>query len=391
MNRLPSVSSLISPPEPKPYDSFSSPTMQDKMSLPGIAPSYATENTLPPIYNSQCRGTPYVEVLPSPPVSPWANDARKPEGRFRGDSITEDGSVQGENIHDPPLFSSRHNSDAGLAPDVPLFPPQPIDPNVDALVSRHMASHLVQFNGRLSQPTRDEYLLALSCIPKISERVNRNPQGWLKRERDILDERFGQAQRVWKRPATKSFVKLAPAPAGAKHDSVPAARNTVRPARTAPRQPKVKRTPPTKVLDSFASTVPATPKQRAIGTSREDTDYVSLPDYSPPTSSLPKSNPKILKADWRGQVLDLSNDPDRHMLHEAEVNLAATLRLSCATYLCSKRRIFQARLQALRIGKEFRKTDSQQACKIDVNKASKLWTAYERVGWFKREHFEKYL
>ena len=90
-------------------------------------------------------------------------------------------------------------------------------------------------------------------------------------------------------------------------------------------------------------------------------------------------------------MLDLSNDPDRHLLHEAEVNLAATLRLSCATYLCSKRRIFQARIEALRIGKEFRKTDAQQACKIDVNKASKLWSAYEKVGWFRKEYFEKYL
>ena len=31
---------------------------------------------------------------------------------------------------------------------------------------------------------------------------------------------------------------------------------------------------------------------------------------------------------------------------------------------------------------EFRKTDSQKACKIDVNKASKLWSAYEKIGWF---------
>jgi len=41
----------------------------------------------------------------------------------------------------------------------------------------------------------------------------------------------------------------------------------------------------------------------------------------------------------------------------------------------------------LRIGKEFRKTDAQQACKIDVNKASKLWTAFDKVGWFKKDFF----
>ena len=131
--------------------------------------------------------------------------------------------------------------------------------------------------------------------------------------------------------------------------------------------------------------------ERVPGTKREDVDYASLPDLSPPIETLP-NNPKIFKADWAStNVLNLSADPDRHMLHEAEITLAATLRLSCATYLCSKRRIFQSRVQALRIGKEFRKTDAQQACKIDVNKASKLWTAYDRVGWFNPDFFRQHL
>ena len=135
----------------------------------------------------------------------------------------------------------------------------------------------------------------------------------------------------------------------------------------------------------------ATP-DRMPGTKREDVDYNALPDYAPPTSTLPKGNPKILKADWpSSNVLNLANDTDREMLHEAEVSLAGTLRLSCATYLCSKRRIFESRLNALRIGKEFRKTDAQQACKIDVNKASKLWGAYDKVGWFSKDYFTQYL
>jgi hypothetical protein len=134
-----------------------------------------------------------------------------------------------------------------------------------------------------------------------------------------------------------------------------------------------------------------TPKApRVIGTNRDDVDFDALPDFAPPLSTLP-SNPNVLKVDWKGQVLDLSYDPHRHWLHEAEVKLAASLRLSCATYLCSKRRIFQARLDAMRIGKEFRKTDAQQACKIDVNKASKLWTAYDKVGWFNPSFFRQHL
>ena len=102
-------------------------------------------------------------------------------------------------------------------------------------------------------------------------------------------------------------------------------------------------------------------------------------------------NEKKLKAEWKGNKLDLSGDADRHLLHEAELELASTLRLNCATYLCSKRRVFQARIAALKINKEFRRTDAQQACKIDVNKASKLWQAYDKVGWFDATYFREYV
>lgn len=35
----------------------------------------------------------------------------------------------------------------------------------------------------------------------------------------------------------------------------------------------------------------------------------------------------------------------------------------------------------MRKGKESRNTDSQIAFKIDVNKASKLWSAFGKIGW----------
>lgn len=140
---------------------------------------------------------------------------------------------------------------------------------------------------------------------------------------------------------------------------------------------------------SEATPAPAAPRIPKPPGNRDDSDYHSIPDFCPPLSTL--TGPRVLKVDWKGGVLDLSNDPDRHLLHEAESNVAATLRLTCAVYLCSKRRIFQARLNALRVNKEFRKTDAQQACKIDVNKASKLWTAFEKVGWFDPQFMQQYL
>lgn len=124
---------------------------------------------------------------------------------------------------------------------------------------------------------------------------------------------------------------------------------------------------------------------RNAAPNREDKDFEALEDLSPPLDSLPQGRPNSLKVEWKGNALDLSNDPHRHLLHPDELILASNLRLDCATYLTSKRRIFLRRRECALIGKEFRKTDAQQACKIDVNKASKLWQAFDKVGWLNIE------
>jgi hypothetical protein len=242
---------------------------------------------------------------------------------------------------------------------------------------------MTRFQGKVNKPTREEYLLALSCVPIVATQYNRNPGAWAMKEREILERQLSMMSRFHPE-VTGKLKRLAPAPAKRVQNG-----STRAPRQRTRRTPKS--TPKPKILDSFDIPTFSTSKPiRVIGTNRDDTDYKSLPDYCPSIDTL-RGNTKGLKADWKGQMLDLSNDPDRHVLDPSEVGLAATLRLSCATYLCSKRRIFEARLNALRIGKEFRKTDAQQACKIDVNKASKLWTAYEKVGWFKPEHFKQYL
>lgn len=124
----------------------------------------------------------------------------------------------------------------------------------------------------------------------------------------------------------------------------------------------------------------------------EDLNYNFIPDYAPPISTLPKGDPHVLQVEWRKKVtVDLSNDPDRHMLHEAEIRLATSLNLSCAKYLCTKRRIFQARFKALQAGRNFKRSDSQKACKINSNKAGKLCGAFDKVGWFDNNWFLGYL
>lgn len=286
-------------------------------------------------------------------------------------------------MRDLQLFPETNTGDL-LAANEPLFPVDSVNPDHDALVNHHM--HMNQYKNNKFRPTKDDYLLALSLVSVVSTECNRNSAAWLERERE-LTSRLGNPNRVTKYSARprKSLPKIAPAPATVSRRSKPSNR-AARPTR-APRPPK--RSPLSKVIDSFDGSAVNLPKQRGTGTSGKDEDYNALPDFSPPVSTLPNST--CLKADWRGQPLDLSGDPDRHMLHDAELGLAARLRLSCATYLCSKRRIFKARVEAYRNGKEFRKTDSQQACSIDVNKASKLWQAFDKVNWFNRDYFEQYL
>ncbi|KAJ5512972.1 hypothetical protein N7463_002524 [Penicillium fimorum] len=346
MHRLPSVSSLMSPPESKPLESFS-------VSLsPFTKPrdSSARDIQLPPISADRKRTQSEMD-LPSPPVTPYTGN--KKSNSHASDQIERDlGSPR-----DPVLFPPQ-DSVTDVATDEPLFGPVH-PPSVEALVEEHMNSHMAMFRNKSNKPTRDEYLLALSCVPIVSTQYNRNPAAWAREERETLERQMVMMNRYRPGDYEPKLKKIAPAP-----------------AKRLGTQPRVQRT-------RVKRTPKSTPKQHVF----DNFDPPPNPAYQ--TTCL--GNAKALKADWKGQMLDLSNDPDKNILSPAELNLASTLRLSCATYLCSKRRIFEARVRALGIGKEFRKTDAQQACKIDVNKASKLWTAYERVGWFKAEYFHQYL
>ncbi|KAL5336155.1 hypothetical protein BJX70DRAFT_390166 [Aspergillus crustosus] len=373
MGHLPSVSSLMSPPEPKPFDSFDPTCPPHKMSQD---PLYASEMKLAPISDDRKRKQSEMD-LPSPPVTPYTGNKSK-----LIDLENQDGDSLGALSRDPVLFP-RHESISEIPTDEPLFGAIS-SPSAEVLLEQHINTHMARFKNKLNKPTRDEYRLALSCVPIVSSQYNRNPTAWAKEERVILERQLLMMNRRRLEVSDGGLKKLAPAPT----------RRVVLAQPRVQRTPRVKRTPKTppkqKVLDSFDVQTPNSKPSRAIGTSRDDTDYKSIKDFSPSLEVL-GSNAKALKADWKGQVLDLSNDPERYLLSSTELTLAATLRLSCATYLCSKRRIFEARVRALRVGKEFRKTDAQQACKIDVNKASKLWTAYERVGLFNPNYFREYL
>lgn len=117
----------------------------------------------------------------------------------------------------------------------------------------------------------------------------------------------------------------------------------------------------------------------------------NIPDYSPSYDTLSKCNNRSLKVEWKGQPMDLRGDPNIDKLHPAEVLLASTLRLPCNVYLDSKRRLFFEKVLRMRGGMQFRRTDAQKACRIDVNKASRLYAAFEKVGWLEDGLFVKFL
>ncbi|CCE64481.1 hypothetical protein TPHA_0H02780 [Tetrapisispora phaffii CBS 4417] len=115
--------------------------------------------------------------------------------------------------------------------------------------------------------------------------------------------------------------------------------------------------------------------------------WQQLPDYSPPLSTIP-DNKYCMKIEWKGSQMDLSNDPLRDQLHPAELVLAQILRLPCDLYLDSKRRFFLEKVYRVKNGKTFRRTDAQKACRIDVNKASRLFQAFEKIGWLDDKYFK---
>ncbi|KAK6856378.1 SWIRM domain-containing protein [Apiospora arundinis] len=371
------ISNLMSPPELPPYESFAQSTM-----------AKSTNHV-----TSDMRKVPGPNAPISPPISP--------ETRMHDNAFSPSVSPKTTTPCKDPILYPAHEL-TNSPPQRPLFAP---DESVAAqrIVDEHVHARSQALFRQASPPQREDYELALFFKSQVMKKFMENPRGWLQRERAQLleDRRAGARHNQFRlhpilaakpqpiRQHVQRIVKpAAPKPARAPqhqvHHHQPSAA-APRPIRSNP--PPIRAVPTTKVIKS---PTPEPASRRIVAPNREDKDFLSLPDICPPLSTLPpKSN--SMKVDWKGAPIDLSADPHRDLLHPDELALAANLRLDCATYLTSKRRMFMKRLECLRIGKEFRKTDAQQACKIDVNKASKLWTAFDKVGWLEKHHVASYV
>ncbi|PHH71616.1 hypothetical protein CDD82_6422 [Ophiocordyceps australis] len=332
------------------------------------------------------------QPLMSPPVSPLTKPIVA-----SADSCRLTPAIAPHHSKDPVLYPSEDHSSL-VVMQAPLFVPAELEQR--RIVEQHVrarSQHHDMF-ALVAPPRREDYELILSFKIKVLELFRANPSAWLRKERALLqaDRRAGAGRWRVSGPSRTLASKASTKRSGDRVHKVSTSTTTT--TTTAghhkPLHANASSRQTRKISGASSVSMPAArggaatgrvsvtpePSRRGQAPNREDKNFDALPDYCPPLDSLP-DRPNCLKTEWRGNPIDLGNDPHLHLLHRDEVPLAANLRLDCATYLTSKRRIFERRLQCLRTGKEFRKTDAQQACKIDVNKASKLWTAFEKVGW----------
>ncbi|KAF2421206.1 hypothetical protein EJ08DRAFT_597633 [Tothia fuscella] len=362
------IHSLLSPPESKRSYSFNSPE--------SVVMSRTPSASFPvPNFESATKPQPILAApMPSPPISPMTQVVRK-----------EDMDTQeAEGTQDPPMFP-RTNSTLSEN-TASLFPESAMEIDSQAVIAEHIARK----GPEEVCATESEYDIVLQVLGSITFRDNvvasfkKNPTEWWKRERR-LEEHY---KNCGPKKRTTMYQNIAPRPddfyyysAGIrKREPKLKIRAQPKPRQRAPPKPRV-----SVVHDSLSplpSPPPTKPKKEGA-----DQDFMSIEDICPPTDGITR---KQLKADWKGTFLDVRNDPNAYLLADAEIELAGTLRLTPATYLCSKRRIFLGAREFFLAGRPFRKTNAQQFTNIDVNKASKLWAAFERVGWFKDEHFEKF-
>ena len=377
---------------------------------PAVVSTYLVtppENTVDSF--SQDDGKEWLNTLPplqahTPPASP--EDKTLP-------SISTATGFSGSEC-DPQLFPGQSRSERARSqtPLTPLFdekrqtsprPQTPPAPGASEVVSQFPESNV---RGAPDTPPESQIfptILGINTAQAAQQYYNdrmaelRNMRCKLPSPRGSTSsglDSFSQSQVARLGRFTKAGAVTKPRPTPRTAFKARAAKATSPPARIVPtkrRTPKPRTSQTDFLLNAFPNQ--SSKHKRAPPSKKIEGDglkWDEMEDYSPPGSNLEQIS-KTLKATWRGNPLDLSEDPDRARCHSQEIAVAAELRLTCAQYLTCKRKIFQARLQALKDGKNFTKTAAQGACNIDVNKASQLWEAYDRVGWFRESWFSNWL
>jgi hypothetical protein len=135
--------------------------------------------------------------------------------------------------------------------------------------------------------------------------------------------------------------------------------------------------------------------QRTDAEFEEALASISTPIYYPPTDNLDRLGPNAMKVEWKSSKKSYTpaeytrfNNLKDVKFHPKEIDLAGTINMvHFAQYEESKRLIFRLWFERKKNGMSFTKTHAQQAAHVDVNKASALWTAFDKVNWFSDEAF----
>ncbi|CAF9903927.1 MAG: hypothetical protein GOMPHAMPRED_000636 [Gomphillus americanus] len=304
-----------------------------------------------------------------------------------------------EKLQSPPAFLKRHKFDIPAPASVQSAPTttassvitseQPEPERLKAeLIDDHYKTRVlpqyVQSKSKVTKwsspkrhmlPTREQYKLVLDVAWKsvVMKDYNTDPSQYLKRQLQENEENWQANKR--QRVDMNSTTVLKP-------KETKAIATLVHPPRV--------RKPAKKPIDR-SGTPEVKHRRTAAKKTKVEFNYDDVPDYTPSLSTLPAD--KNFRVNWNGHVLDLSRDPNNHLLHPAELQLASKLRFPCDQYLKTKRRVFVGRVNSLikHPNKQFCKTDAQQVGGVDVNKLSQLWEAYNSIGWFDVAHFKNHV
>ncbi|KAF3931732.1 hypothetical protein ABW19_dt0208074 [Dactylella cylindrospora] len=321
-------------------------------------------------YHNDKKGNPTGGIL-SPPPSP-----------FIARQLSEIPSDLGPSIHnrDPVLYDTPISDDNHQ----PLFGASETNDSTFSAVAKRPSSsriHVQQVDEKLQR----QISTFLKFRAAAWQDCFRNPSDYLRRERLYLKQQAtaAKAARVSRAVFETPVKALTPSPKKIHQRS-----RSTGSENSIPRKEKIR-------IHRNADNKVAKPKfsrqSRPVTTTRKDIHFSTVEDVTPSIDLLP-DNLRCLHVDWSGAPLDISNDPDRHLLHKAEQHLASTLKLSCGQYLTQKRLIFLERVTRLRAGNTvFSRTHAQQVCHIDVNKASRLFAAFEKVGWLSPQALKQHL
>lgn len=404
-DRRVSITSLLSPPETKPSDSFDDRRYSNTEHMKALKAVPAVVATADSVKASKYAvATSYA----SPPISP--------ESRQSADFAAEQGA------RDPQLFAT-NGPTVPIALDQPLFPRESqesikVANQVAATEPKKPAgpkiwqSHQVAANIHRIQPS-DGFVLDFGMNRVMNTPVREERKEFLKKVREdceVLRRMIKESQKSSTLPSRKAPAPIsrsrqpkvslprleaqAPRTSGRKRTLARTIYDSAAEASPLPPKAESKKRSFSTVADSFDTSAEVKPRKRKTPapTIPED-DWILYKDFSPDIKTLSPGANHFREFFWTrsGKPYDLSEDPNRHHLHESEIALAETLRWTCARFLLKKRLLFAKCLDHHKTSKKFGKTNAQEACFCDVNKASTMWNAFNKAGWLDRKHFTQFL